>query len=150
MRLTTFTDYSLRTLLHLAMHRDRLVTIQDIADTHNISKNHLMKVVHQLGVAGYIDTVRGRNGGMRLKVEPSEINLGAVVRATETDFDMAECFSAGSNTCPLAASCRLKHALATATFAYLASLDTQNLAMLLPQPQQAAMPIAFSRTAIAA
>jgi Rrf2 family nitric oxide-sensitive transcriptional repressor len=151
MRLTTFTDYSLRTLLHLGMSRDRLVTIQDIADTHNISKNHLMKVVHQLGVAGYIDTVRGRNGGLRLKMEPSDINLGAVVRATETDFHMAECFNASSNTCPLVTNCRLKHALATATFAYLASLDTQNLAMLLPDKQEnAAMPIKFHRAPVAA
>ena len=134
MRLTSFTDYSLRTLLHLGMHRGRLVTIQEIADTHLISKNHLMKVVHQLGVAGFVETVRGRNGGFRLKVEPEQVNLGAVIRATETDFHMAECFAPGGNNCPMSADCRLKHALATATFAYLTSLDTQTLAMLLPEP----------------
>lgn len=139
MRLTSFTDYSLRTLLHLGMNRSRLVTIQEIADTHLISKNHLMKVVHQLGVAGFVETVRGRNGGFRLKIEPEEINLGAVIRATETDFHMAECFAPGGNSCPLSADCRLKHALATATFAYLRSLDTQTLAMLLPEP--AAKPV---------
>jgi Rrf2 family nitric oxide-sensitive transcriptional repressor len=134
MRLTSFTDYSLKTLLHLGLHRGRLVTIQEIADTHAMSKNHLMKVVHQLGVAGFVETVRGRNGGFRLKVEPAEINLGAVVRATESDFYMAECFSPGGNTCPLAADCRLKNALATATHAYMAALDRKTLATLLAEP----------------
>jgi Rrf2 family nitric oxide-sensitive transcriptional repressor len=151
MRLTTFTDYSLRTLMYLAMNRDRLVTIQDIADTHNISKNHLMKVVYQLGITGYVDTLRGRNGGLRLKLEPSEINLGAVVRATETDFNMADCFSPSSNTCPLAANCKLKNALGAATSAFLASLDTQTLAMLLPEPQgQVTAPVNFYRATAAA
>ena len=92
MRLTSYTDYALRTLIFLGMNRDRLVTIQDIADLHGISKNHLMKVVHQLGVTGMVDTVRGRNGGLRLKREPADINIGEVVRNTETDFYMAECF----------------------------------------------------------
>ena len=133
MRLTTFTDYSLRTLLHLAMHREDLVTIKEIADVYNISKNHLMKAVHQLGVAGYIESVRGRHGGLRLKKEPSEINLGAVVRLTEPDFYMAECFCAESNSCLLKDSCQLKQSLTTATSAYLATLDAQTLAMLLPQ-----------------
>ncbi|SDG83205.1 transcriptional regulator, BadM/Rrf2 family [Duganella sp. OV458] len=86
MRLTTFTDYGLRTLLYLGPGGDRLVTIEDIAATHAISKNHLMKVVHQLGVAGYVETVRGRNGGLRLRRAPANINLGALVRATEPDF----------------------------------------------------------------
>lgn len=151
MRLTSFTDYSLRTLVHLGMNRDRLVTIQEIAETHSISKNHLMKVVHQLGVAGYLDTVRGRNGGLRLQREPSEINIGTVVRLTETDFYMAECFDSNSNSCPLSANCRLKHALATATFAYLAVLDAQTLEMLLPDTgKQTVTPIKFHRTSIAA
>lgn len=148
MRLTSFTDYSLRTLLHLGTNRDRLVTIQEIADTHQISKNHLMKVVYQLGLGGFVETVRGRNGGLRLKREPSEINLGAVVRATETDFFMAECFSPNGSTCPLDGNCRLKHALATATNAYLASLDTQTLAMLLPDLAQGGpAPLTFHRAA---
>lgn len=151
MRLTSFTDYSLRTLVHLGMNRDRLVTIQEIAEIHSISKNHLMKVVHQLGVAGYLNTVRGRNGGLRLQREPSEINIGTVVRLTETDFYMAECFDSNSNSCPLSANCRLKHALATATFAYLAVLDAQTLEMLLPDTgKQTVTPIKFHRTSIAA
>ncbi|MYM67311.1 Rrf2 family transcriptional regulator [Pseudoduganella sp. FT55W] len=134
MRLTSFTEYSLRTLLYLAMHRDQLVTIQDIADTHSISKNHLMKVVYQLGVHGYVETVRGRHGGLRLKQEPGEINLGKVVRETETDFHMAECFAAGNTSCPLSSACRLKNALGMAASAFLATLDQQTLATLLPEP----------------
>ena len=92
MRLTDYTDYSLRTLMYLGLNRNGLVTIQEIADTYGISKNHLMKVVHQLGVAGMVDTVRGRNGGLRLKKEPEDINLGQVVRGTEPDLTMVECF----------------------------------------------------------
>lgn len=133
MRLTTFTDYSLRTLLYLGAGGDRLVTIEDIAATHAISKNHLMKVVHQLGVAGYIETVRGRNGGLRLKRAPGDINLGALVRATEPDFYMAECFGPGGTHCALSGGCLLKQALMRATAAYLAALDQQTLADLLPE-----------------
>jgi Rrf2 family nitric oxide-sensitive transcriptional repressor len=132
MRLTSYTDYSLRTLMYLAMHRDHLVTIQDIADLHGISKNHLMKVVYQLGLAGYIETVRGRNGGLRLKREPFDINIGALVRSTETDFFMAECFDRANNTCPLTPDCTLKSVLNQATLAYLAVLDGVTLALLLP------------------
>ncbi len=131
MRLTAFTDYSLRTLLYLGTHRDKLVTIQEIADLHGISKNHLMKVAYQLGVSGLVETVRGRNGGLRLKLEPSQINLGAVVRQTETDFFMAECFDREHNRCALTRGCRLKGVLTEATAAYLAVLDGQTLETLL-------------------
>lgn len=144
MRLTTFTDYTLRTLMYLGTNHDRLVTIQDIADVHGVSKNHLTKVVHQLGLAGLVETVRGRNGGLRLKLEPAEITLGAVVRCTEPDFHMAECFDPHSKPCALAASCRLRYALAAATSAYLAVLDGQSLETLLAQEAPAAVaPLTF-------
>jgi Rrf2 family nitric oxide-sensitive transcriptional repressor len=133
-RLTSYTDYSLRTLMYLAMHGDRLATIQEIADLHGISKNHLMKVVHQLGLAGHIETVRGRNGGLRLKRPAADINIGALVRSTETDFFMAECFDRANNTCPLTPDCQLKWVLNQATQAFLAVLDGATLASLLPQP----------------
>jgi Rrf2 family nitric oxide-sensitive transcriptional repressor len=132
MRLTSFTDYSLRTLLYLAANRDRLVTIQDIADLHVISKNHLMKVVYQLGLAGLVETVRGRNGGLRLGKEPKDINIGALVRTTETDFFMAECFDRATDTCPLTPNSKLKHTLNDATQAFLHVLDQQTLADMLP------------------
>jgi Rrf2 family nitric oxide-sensitive transcriptional repressor len=132
MRLTQFTDYSLRTLLFLSANRDRLVTIQDIADLHKISKNHLMKVVYQLGQTGLVETVRGRNGGLRLAKEPADINIGQLVRTTETDFFMAECFDRASDTCPITNDCKLKHTLNDATRAFLAVLDQQTLADMLP------------------
>ena len=131
MRLTDYTDYSLRTLMYLGLNRDRLVTIQDIADTYGISKSHLMKVVHQLGLAGLVETIRGRSGGLRLGKEPGEINIGAVVRRTEPDFLMVECFDRQINDCILAPSCELQGVLRKATTAYLAELDKVTLADLL-------------------
>jgi Rrf2 family nitric oxide-sensitive transcriptional repressor len=147
MRLTSFTDYSLRTLLYLAANRDRLVTIQDIADLHVISKNHLMKVVYQLGLAGLVETVRGRNGGLRLAKEPKDINIGALVRSTETDFFMAECFDRAHDTCPLTPNCKLKHTLNAATKAFLAVLDQQTLEDMLPVAEPASKPVRIMRGA---
>lgn len=150
MRLTSFTDYTLRSLIFLGTHRDRLVTIQDIADLHQISKNHLTKVVHQLGVNGLVETVRGRNGGLRLALEPEDINIGAVVRQSESDFFMAECFDTEHNACVLDGACYLKIKLKEATEAYLAVLDGVTLARLLPKPDsagagQTVQPIQFIR-----
>lgn len=127
MRLTAYTDYTLRTLMHLALNQDRLVTIQDIADLHTISKNHLMKVAHQLGLSGMVVTVRGRNGGLKLSKEPSQINIGEVVRNTESDFFMAECFDHADTCCAYAPACALKGVLSKATAAYLAALDEVTL-----------------------
>ncbi|QAU35358.1 Rrf2 family transcriptional regulator [Janthinobacterium sp. 17J80-10] len=134
MRLTTYTDYALRTLMYLAVNRDRLVTIQDIADLHGIAKNHLTKVVHQLGLLGLVETIRGRNGGLRLGREPAEINIGEVVRSTETDFFMAECFDADNVGCAYSAACTLKGVLGEATAAYLRVLDGVTLEILMKKP----------------
>jgi len=131
MRLTSYTDYTLRTLIFLGMNRDRLVTIQDIADNHLISKNHLMKVVYQLGTVDLVETIRGRNGGLRLKKAPEEINIGEVVRWTETDFHMAECFDRENNRCVLSPSCTLQGVLVAATRAFLGVLDAVTLDQLL-------------------
>lgn len=131
MRLTAYTDYSLRTLMYLATHRERLVTIAEIADAHGISKNHLMKVVHQLGLTGMVETVRGHNGGLRLKREPADINIGAVVRNTETDFYMAECFDPSGSQCLYSPACALTTALRAATDAYLDVLDHVTLESLV-------------------
>lgn len=131
MRLTTYTDYALRTLMYLAANRGQLVTIQDIADVHGIAKNHLTKVVHQLGLLGIVETVRGRNGGLQLGREPAQINIGAVVRLTEPDFFMAECFDKDRNACVLTPSCGLKGVLRSATAAYLDVLDSVTLENLV-------------------
>lgn len=152
MRLTDYTDYSLRTLMYLGLNRDRLVTIQDIADAYGISKSHLMKVVHQLGVAGFVETVRGRHGGLRLGKEPLEINLGQVVRSTEPDFAMAACLGRTGEGCVIAPACELRDVLRQATGAYFGVLDGVTLDQLLrngpalrklttvtpPQPRKAA------------
>jgi Rrf2 family nitric oxide-sensitive transcriptional repressor len=136
MRLTAYTDYTLRTLMYLAGHQDQLVTIQEVAELHGISKNHLMKVVHQLGLTGMVETVRGRNGGLRLHMAADRINIGQVVRNTETDFYMAECFERGNAACIYAPACVLKGALHAATAAYLDVLDGVTLADLIKPPQR--------------
>lgn len=92
MRLTTFTDYCLRVLIYVGVERERRVTIDEIAERYRISRNHLMRVVFRLGQLGYLETVRGKGGGFRLKVEPSDINLGRLVLQTEEDLQIVECF----------------------------------------------------------
>ncbi|SEP73012.1 transcriptional regulator, BadM/Rrf2 family [Solimonas aquatica] len=131
MRLTTMTDYALRQLMYVAQQRDRLCTISEIAQAHNISRAHLMKVTHQLGLAGWIETVRGKGGGMRLAKPPGDINLGAVVRRFEPDFDLVECFSVGSQ-CRLTNRCRLAGVLSGALQTFIEHLDRHTLADLLP------------------
>jgi Rrf2 family nitric oxide-sensitive transcriptional repressor len=132
MRLTSFTDYTLRSLMVLGMNRDKLVTIQDIADLHDISKNHLTKVIHQLGASGLVETVRGRNGGLRLNREPEDINIGDVVRDSESDFFIAECFDHEPGHCAFLRDCVLKKKLGAATEAFLKVLDGVTLADILP------------------
>lgn len=135
MRLTTFTDYTLRTLIFLALRPDRLSTIADIAGAYGISESHLMKVVHQLGQAGEVETVRGRTGGLRLARPPEQINLGAVVRRTEPDMDLVPCFGAGGG-CVILPDCVLKQTLAQALGAFLAVLDRTTLADLVAPRQR--------------
>lgn len=138
MRLTDYTDYALRVLMYLGANRERLVTIQEVASAHGISKNHLTKVVHRLGVAQLVATVRGRAGGIRLAMEPDRIMVGAVVRLTEPDFMLVECFDEVSNCCPLSPVCQLKHTLGRATRAFLDELDKVSLASVLAPPVPAA------------
>jgi Rrf2 family nitric oxide-sensitive transcriptional repressor len=134
MRLTTFTDYTLRTLMYLAVAGDRTATIAGIAVAYGISEAHLMKVVHRLGLAGDVTTVRGRNGGIRLARPASEINLGEIVRRTETDMTLVPCF-ADSATCAIGAGCSLTAVLHEAMAAFLAVLDRYTLADLTTPPQ---------------
>lgn len=131
MHITRYTDYSLRVLIYLAVQQDRLSTIQEIADSYQISRNHLMKVVHQLNKKGYIETVRGKNGGMRLHREPNTINIGVLVRETEQDMNLVDCFASGGN-CKISPVCGLKGALAHALQAFLDTLDGYTLEDILP------------------
>lgn len=130
MRLTVYTDYSLRVLMYVAVRPDRRPTIAEIATAYGISKNHIMKVVHQLGVAGYIETTRGQNGGMRLAKPPAEIVLGEVVRRTEPDMALVPCFDPINAPCAISPACKLKRALQQARGAFLAVLDEYSLADL--------------------
>lgn len=122
MRLTRYTDYAMRTLLFIAARPERLYSISEVADAYGISKNNLMKVVNDLASAGYLETVRGRNGGVRLARPPSEINVGQVIRHMEEGFDLADCAS-----CVIAPACGLTGALAQAVHAFLAVLDGYTL-----------------------
>ena len=128
MRLSEYTDYTLRVLMYCAAHRQQLVTIGELAEHHGVSKNHLMKVVNDLARQGLIETTRGRGGGLRLSKDPAAIRIGDVVRATETDFRLVECFDPRTNLCILAPSCRLKHLFDDALQAYFKALDGATLA----------------------
>jgi len=129
MRLTMYTDFSLRVLLYLGIKgTDELSTVQEISDKYNISKNHLTKVVHELGKMGLIETVRGRGGGIRLNVNPKQINIGETVRKTEDDFHLVECFNCETNQCVITPVCKLKDVLHEALAAYFKVLDSYTLA----------------------
>ena len=131
MQLTRYSDYSLRVLIYLALDPDRLVTIDDIARSYGISKAHLMKVVHQLGLGGFVETVRGRGGGLRLARAAEEIRVGEVVRSTEADMALAECFEAGVSRCAIEPACGLRSVLDEALAAFLAVLDRYTIADLV-------------------
>jgi Rrf2 family transcriptional regulator, nitric oxide-sensitive transcriptional repressor len=137
MRLSGYTDYALRILIYLAVQPDRLPTIGEIADHYAISKNHLTKVAHQLGVAGYIETVRGRGGGLRLGKPAEEIGVGEVVRFAEQDLAIVECMGT-ENECRLTPSCALKGVLGEALQAFLAVLDEYSLADITRQKRSLA------------
>jgi Rrf2 family transcriptional regulator, nitric oxide-sensitive transcriptional repressor len=129
MRLTTYTDYTLRTLMYLAVNDHRWTTIAEIANAYHISEAHLMKIVHQLGVAGDVETIRGRNGGIRLAQPAADINVGTVVRRTEADLDLVPCF-ADTGSCVIGGACVLKGVLDEALEMFLSVLDRYTLADL--------------------
>lgn len=136
MRMTLYTDYSLRTLIYLAaMDQNRLCNIQEIADTYNISKNHLMKVIHNLGKLGYIETIRGRNGGFKLAKKPDKINIGELVRQTEDGFYLVDCMDPNHpNPCILTNYCGLTRVFREALNAYFQVLDQFTLADIVQTP----------------
>ncbi|MFA6113299.1 MAG: Rrf2 family transcriptional regulator [Sphingomonas sp.] len=126
MRLTRYTDYAIRVLLHLGTHQDRTCSISEIARSYSISHNHLMKVVHDLGKAGYVTSVRGRSGGVRLARPAAEINLGAVIRHSEDGFDLTDCAS-----CIIAPACGMTSVVREALAAFLGVFDRYSLADIL-------------------
>jgi Rrf2 family transcriptional regulator, nitric oxide-sensitive transcriptional repressor len=134
MHLTAFSDYTLRALMYLALRPDRLCTIDEIAVAYGISPHHLTKVVHQAGLAGEVATVRGQGGGLRLARRPETINVGAVLRRTEPDLEIAPCFGAAA-ACAIQPACILQKALGDALEAFFVVLDRITLADLV-RPKQ--------------
>jgi Rrf2 family nitric oxide-sensitive transcriptional repressor len=130
-RLTVYTDYALRLLMYLAVKQDGLATIGEVAASYGISRNHLMKVAHQLGVAGYVETVRGRSGGLRLAKPADEIGLGEIVRYTEQDMALVPCLYPVAADCTIAPCCGLRGALGRAAAAFVAVLDEYSLGDLV-------------------
>ena len=134
MQLTMFSDYALRVLMYAHAAGDRLVTIDEIADAYAVSRAHLTKVVNALTRAGYLEAVRGRSGGLRLAKPADQISLGAVIRKTEPDFALVECFATG-NQCVITKCCKLQGVLDEALAAFLAVLDRQTLAGIALRPK---------------
>jgi Rrf2 family transcriptional regulator, nitric oxide-sensitive transcriptional repressor len=135
MRLTVFSDYTLRTLIYLALRPDSWCTIDEIAGAYGISVNHLTKVVHQAAQAGEVQTLRGQRGGLRLARPPEAINIGSVLRRTEPGWDIAPCFGSGA-TCAIQPICVLQGALGDALAAFLFVLDQKTLADLTRPKRQ--------------
>ncbi len=134
MRLTDFSDYSLRLLMYAATQADRLITIEETAEIYGISRAHLMKVANQLTRAGFLKAVRGRAGGLTLARRPEQIGLGDVLRATEPDFALVECMRS-DNRCLITPRCRLRGILREALAAFSGTLDRHTLADLLLNPR---------------
>ncbi len=128
MKLTSYSNYALRSLQLAALKAPDLVRIDDVAKIHNLSRPHITKVVHELGKAGYLETVRGRNGGFRLARSSAQIIVGDVVRITEGPLDIVECFNPEKNTCPLMGICILSKKMQEATAAFMAVLDNLTIA----------------------
>lgn len=143
MQLTRFTDYSLRALIYLGLHQDRLVTIAEISRVYRLSENHLMKIVHKLGQHGYIETVRGKGGGMRIVRRLETIHIGAVVRDCEETLNLAECFDPQNLDCPMLPACTLQSALIAARESFLRTLDSYTLADFVANKRATEVPVAF-------
>lgn len=131
MRLTNFTDYCLRTLIFVALNRERLITIDEIAEHHKINRNHVVKVVFRLARLGYLQTLRGKGGGIRLAGDPAKINIGRLVRQIEQEVALVECFQARDCVCVIEPACVLKKALHKALAAFFDVLGEYTLADLL-------------------
>ncbi|MCE7886934.1 MAG: Rrf2 family transcriptional regulator [Alphaproteobacteria bacterium PRO2] len=128
MQLTIFTDYGLRSLMFLAAHPDRLCSVREIADHYGISYNHLVKVVHRLSQLEYVQSVKGKGGGVKLAKDSMTLKLGDIVQTLEPNMELVECFNSDTNTCRITNSCQLKHYLFDANRAFIASLNNHTLA----------------------
>jgi len=137
MRLTLYTDYSLRVLVYLSGREDEIVTITELADFYKISRNHLVKVVYSLGLKGYILTTRGRHGGLKLARPAKEIPIGEVVRSTEPDFDLLKCLNPATDKCVISQSRSLKSVIVNAQAVFLEALDKYTIADITKESKKA-------------
>ena len=128
MKLTSYTNYALRALQLAAIKAPALVRVDDLVQIHQVSRAHIVKIVHEMGKAGFLETVRGRGGGFRLGRAASDITVGQVVRITEGPLDLVECFNPDTNTCPLLGVCTLSRKIQEATNAFMAVLDDLTIA----------------------
>lgn len=128
MQLTIFTDYGLRTLMYVAAYPERRCSVREVAEHYGISRNHLVKVVHHLALRGYLDSSKGKGGGIQLAKAPETLRIGDVVRDLEPNMQMAECFNRETNSCRISSNCQLKHYLMEATNAFIATLNRYTLA----------------------
>lgn len=140
MKLTIMTDYAMRLLIYVGRYPQRLCTISEVAQAYGVSEPHLMKITHRLAQRGWIETVRGKNGGMRLARAPQDINLGAVLRDTENDLNLVECFATGS-ACTMTGYCGLTAILEGALQQFMQHVDRYTLADILPPPTPEALPL---------
>ena len=148
MRLTTFSDYSMRVIMYLGLQHGQLVTISDIAKAYHISENHLTKVVHHLAQRGYVETVRGKGGGLRLVRDPGTINIGEMIRDAEGDTGLLPCLDT-HDTCCIQSACKLRGILREAQVALYAVLDKYTLADLLQQEAPLAQILMHPKSAAA-
>jgi Rrf2 family nitric oxide-sensitive transcriptional repressor len=135
MRLTQFTDYSLRVLIYLALQPEKLTTINQLTDAYGVSRHHIRSVVHHLAKLGYINSTQGKGGGLTLALKPEEISLREIVEKTENDFFIVECFkpgnNSGNNDCPIEPICVLKQALSNASNQFLVALEKYTIEDLI-------------------
>lgn len=148
MQLTLYTDYSLRVLVYLSANQDKTVTITEISDYYRISRNHLVKVVHNLSTLGYIQSFRGKGGGLKLAHPPEKISVGEVVRKVEPNFNIVECFSQGSHPpCTIVSVCSLKNVLYQASQRFLEELDAYTLDQAVVKNASGELPMPFHQMA---
>ncbi|MDF1654172.1 MAG: Rrf2 family transcriptional regulator [Coxiellaceae bacterium] len=136
MQLTQFTDYALRTLIYLALRNDKTSTILEIAESYNISKSHLMKVVQRLSQLNIVKTFRGKGGGLQLNIAPDQLNLGNLIRKLEPNFYIVECFDKANGKCVIAPACQLKNILHEATNNFIQTLEQYTLKDIIHNHQQ--------------
>jgi Rrf2 family nitric oxide-sensitive transcriptional repressor len=131
MQLTSFTDYGLRTLMYLAAHPNKLSSVKEISEYYGVSRNHLVKVAHRLSQLGYINSTKGKGGGLKLAKNPATLYLGNIVQQLEPNMEMVECFNQKTNTCRITEACQLKHYLFEASEVFIDTLNKYTLADIM-------------------